>query len=263
MQADSADLVEAFRRWSGLRDAIRRHDSVDASVAGWRRICAALEREAEQAGNRLKQRLCQSDDLLRGIGDPLHSELGLAGHRWLRRDREESYSDWLAWILGHQSDTRKVFALFGHNLDAGPGVLQIERETPIQDGRTDILIRCSSGITLIEVKTASEPSAEQLERYHRVLTQRDARPVNTVLIAPSAVEGHVGIEYTFCAWRDLTLRLRGWAHGWLRENRLYLAAMTLTFCGAVERNVLNLGADRLRALAMAEYLDDWILAKGE
>lgn len=45
--------------------------------------------------------------------DPLLCDLGL--HRWLAKDREEAYSDWLAWVLEQLGDTDAVFRVLGTN----------------------------------------------------------------------------------------------------------------------------------------------------
>jgi hypothetical protein len=60
------------------------------------------------------------------------------------------------------------------------------------------------------------------------------------------------------AWSDVCFGLRDWARAWLRDGRLYLAAMTLAFCAAVERNVLHLGYSGPRAVLMANYLAQWL-----
>src|SRR5664279_1968883 len=68
-----------------------------------RRMIDALKNRAEPEAARLRRYLRQSNEILRPLGEPLLIDFGL--HRWLKEEREEAYSDWLAWIVGQLSDT--------------------------------------------------------------------------------------------------------------------------------------------------------------
>src|ERR1039457_7173919 len=64
----------------------------------------------EYARQHLEDALARSGAELSPLSDPL--ALNLGAHRWLSADREESYSDWLAWILQGMSAAAKILPLF-------------------------------------------------------------------------------------------------------------------------------------------------------
>lgn len=68
-----------------------------------------------QKGNYLKL-LEQSERRFGSFGEPLRVDFGV--HRWLGEQREESYSDWFAWIIGELRQPDLVFRLFGIKEDA-------------------------------------------------------------------------------------------------------------------------------------------------
>jgi hypothetical protein len=121
-------------------------------------MVAALDRDAERATRELNGLLAVSGELFRGLGDPINSDPDLTAHRWLRGDREESYSDWLALILGQQADFRKILNMFSPETIGSGGHRLITREDCIPEGRTDILIQHETiGTLLVEVKTGKFP----------------------------------------------------------------------------------------------------------
>jgi hypothetical protein len=176
----------------------------------------------------------------------------------LARDREESYSDWLAWILERQDDPSLILPLFGLEARSGSDELwTVNREVVTPFGRLDLLIRGRRlGVLCVEVKTESIPGEDQLERYLEWLTGAGPR-LGLVLLAVDHPEGDLpSDECHFCSREHVAQGLRSWARDWLRDRRLYDAVMTLAFCGAVERNLLLLGGGGLNALRTADYLED-------
>src|SRR5580700_9951677 len=75
----------------------------------------------EYAKQHFDEALERSDSQLTPLSDPLRLNLG--EHRWFSKDREESYSDWLAWILQGMSVT-EILLLFGVVVDGDPGTLK-------------------------------------------------------------------------------------------------------------------------------------------
>jgi hypothetical protein len=256
MPMNRSELSAVLRRWSVFSDRLIQPRAVE--LESWRRLVAALDRDSVQAASRLKELLAASDTLFPGLGDPLgKSNLNPTDHRWLRRDREESYSDWLAWILQRQTDFRKILSLFNLRAVEGSDRWTIDRESPITRGRPDILIRHQTlGTLLVEVKTGSAPSDEQLNRYREFLNER--RAIGLVLLAPAGFDTLVPDAFTFCSWSHVCFALREWAHDWLRDRLVYQAAMALTFCGAVERNLLHLGYSGPGAVLMANHIAQWL-----
>jgi hypothetical protein len=254
------DLMSAAKMatWARLADSILPELSSGVQLEPLRRMIDAANQDAIAASERLRGLFSQTDALYPGIGDPLSTQPNIASHRWLAQDHENSYSDWLAWILERQDDSSRVLPLFGlANAQNAPGKWTIEREVPTAYGRLDLLISNPRlGVLCIEVKTESEPGPDQLERYRNWLVGQ--RPLSLVLLAIDPPEDDPpGEKYRFCSWKNVALSLRTWASVWLREpRRLYDAVMTLAFCGAVERNLLSLSTDGLNALRTADYVEE-------
>lgn len=94
-------------------------------------------------------------------------------------------------------------------------------------------------------------------KYFLHKVARASPRLGLVLLAVDRPEGDLpSDECHFCSWNHVARGLRSWACDWLRAGRLYDAVMTLTFCGAVERNVLSLGGGGLNAVRTADYLED-------
>jgi hypothetical protein len=221
-------------------------------------MVAAAEKDADAAARILGVLLKNSSaNTFPGLGDPL--EIDFRAHRWLRGTREESYSDWLAWIIDRQARAERILPLFGIEAGVLAGkTCSADREFCTPRGRLDLVINCGERPVLaVEVKTSSEPDVEQLERYLAWLKQR-RDSLGLVLLAIDLPEDLGPGDWTFCPWRDVSGRLRRWASAWLGEGRVMEAAMTLAFCGAVEQNLLGFRSGGLTAPAMAEYLEQWL-----
>jgi hypothetical protein len=229
------------------------------SLEPLRRMVDAAKRDAKAAAQRLDALFAKTDALYPRVGDPLPVKLGLDSNRWLAAEHENSYSDWLAWILGRQNSPSLVLSLFSvsHNPEA-EGACSIEREVVTPYGRLDFLLSIPTlGVLCVEVKTESDPGKDQLERYSNWLAGQRAQ-LGLVLLAINQPEDDPSAEkYSFCSWKHISLTLRTWASAWLRDpSRLYDAVMTLAFCGAIERNLLLLGGGGLNAVRTAEYLEE-------
>jgi hypothetical protein len=119
-----------------------------------------------QASQKLDQRvlgslLRESNRLLSPLDDPFSTDFGV--HRWLRGSREEVYSDWLAWIMEGLDNAGDAFRLFDLHLPRNAARWKntaVQRETPIPDGRLDIVLRWPDrALLVVEVKVKIEGSA--------------------------------------------------------------------------------------------------------
>jgi hypothetical protein len=132
-------FVAVLNRWARWAKAI---PPARLSQADW----SAVDRLIEAAGptlledsKALRELLARSKDQLK-FTDPLLCNLGL--HRWLAKDREESYSDWLAWTLEQLGDAQAVLRILGvedaefQSLCSG-GTFVVEREAFVQEGSPD------------------------------------------------------------------------------------------------------------------------------
>jgi hypothetical protein len=232
--------------------------SADVGVEPLRRMVRAAEKDAASAAERLGGLIERSGRLLfPDVGDPLSANLVIGSHRWLAGEREETYSDWLAWILERQDDPALVLPLFG--VEEQSGLTErwtVEREVFTPYGRLDLLLRHpQAGILCVEVKTESSPGEDQLERYLKWLDgQRSSLGLTLLAIDPP--DKPLPGSCRFSSWKRMAQTLRAWAREWRSADRLYDAVMTLAFCGAVERNLLALGRRGLNSLRTADYLEE-------
>jgi hypothetical protein len=254
-------LTEAMRIWGefhvGARCKFPSWDSAHLLVRGAKILDQYAQRQLQNA-------IAGSDAELSPLAEPL--KLNLGEHRWLSADREESYSDWLAWILQGMSGGAEILPLFAL-ADQAKGELlgqigKVRREVCSEHGRTDIEVPIGKrGLLLIEVKvqnTGGELSS-QLKRYAQKVADEDVGRPLLVLLGTEAPELDLPLfGFTFTDWRALCPRLRQYANR-LKGTDLLRAAAILIFCGAVEQNLLGFSVwpRRLRAKATVDYLHDW------
>jgi hypothetical protein len=210
----------------------------------------------------LPDALAVSDAELSPLGEPLKLHLG--AHRWLSVDREESYSDWLAWILQGMSGAAEILPLFALDDEVttellGP-VESIHREEWSEHGRTDIEVRFGErGLLLIEVKVQNtgDELLEQLKRYALRVAREHVERRLLVLLGRGAPAWSIE-PFTFTDWQTLCQRLRRYANR-VKKTDLLRAAAILIFCGAVEQNLFGLSErpDRFCAMPTVDYLRAW------
>src|SRR6267378_2290800 len=94
---------DILHRWASLG---RRYNN-PPSWSSITRIVAAAVRYQDLESKQIVDLLKASKDRLSPLDDPLTVDLGL--HRWMSRDREEAYSDWLAWVITQISCPTKVW----------------------------------------------------------------------------------------------------------------------------------------------------------
>lgn len=135
----------------------------------------------------------QSDSELWHLREPLGLNMG--SHRWLSEDREESYSDWLAWILQGMLSASGILPLFGlgdepTNSDLG-FVETVRREERGEHGRTDIVVCFERKGLLVEVKVQppGDDLYSQLQRYAEWAVGQQARPLLVLLVRDEPEKG--------------------------------------------------------------------------
>src|ERR1035441_3091068 len=101
------ELAPVLRRWGEIGARVRERVPTLAPCAPARRLIAAAERDAERARVALDQLMKATAAEFPGVGyDPLHVDFYT--HRWLKKEHEIAYSDWLAWILDQRKDSGAV-----------------------------------------------------------------------------------------------------------------------------------------------------------
>jgi len=247
--------AEILCQWATLGRSIR----VDSQTADWTaasHMIEAAEKDARESRRVLRGLFERSEaERFPGFGDPLDLDYG--AHRWLKGSREEAWSDWLAWILSQDGNSRHVLRLFG--LDpalAAAATCNVEREVWTRYGRPDMVVRFGAKTLVVEIKTVSEVRENQLDDYPDWLKTQDD-PFEFVLLLAVDEPENLPTGWQFCSWENVSMGLRDWASGWLREKRQIHAALTLALCGAVEQNLLRFGRG-LNAPRTAEYLKTWL-----
>jgi hypothetical protein len=236
---------EILKRWGRLGKDItqRRQPSVDWLAV--KRMVSATKPLLDANREDAQRLLEQSNRYLNPVRDPFEMDFGL--HRWLQKDREEAYSDWLAWIVGQlRTPERITKLLLGEDSNTlaskCKGELVVRRET-VRDGmeftrRTDLeIIFDNRNAIVVEVKMidAADVDLQQLRDQVNYTPDFD----HHLLVAPSGT-GDIDLErFKLLLWQDLCVRLRRAIPELSREN-ITAAAMTLAFVGAVEQNLLGL-----------------------
>jgi len=197
---------------------------------------------------RFKSLLQESNRRLSPLGEPLLLDFG--AHRWLRGDREEVYSDWLAWIIdGLKMNPEVVFSLFRigddeNMIEACKGRrFAINREVQVLDGtrRLDLVIRDNvNTLIVVEVKVIGADSAEtaKQEDYFKWMEGEKETKHFPILLATEADKQEYK-RFKFFSWADLCIELRKMVHGTSTGEHRVLAAMILAFVGAVEQKLLH------------------------
>jgi hypothetical protein len=214
----------------------------------------AAKAESQIADNELCLLLEESDRSLAPLGDPLRVNLGL--HRWLRKEREEAYSDWLNWIL-QQLKTDEILNVLGISDFLAPHLEQpvsiaalmqrckakpnCDREVVIQRGRLDIVIRFGNdALIVIEVKKSSAEDANTAKQKDYTTWIHGQRvPYRSVLLVVDASdEDYKGFEPL--RWDSFCVALRQMLPNIRERLGIVATAMFVAFISAVERNLLGL-----------------------
>lgn len=239
-----------IKRWAALN---RPAEEVQfkGSWSAVERLISPAVRCAEERIRELKTLVERSGRMLHPIGEPLKMSFPL--HRWLAGDREEAYSDWLAWILEELGSPERVgYVLCGekapNELRICGGRCSVEREVwvpeghPGRSGRLDCVVRFGNqALILLEVKSVNAESADtsKNEGYRRWL---DSQPVplrRAYLVATGGARQIYEGGFELVTWGDICRRLRHLIPHLVAEGRLLLAALVGGFVGAVEQNLLG------------------------
>lgn len=243
---------------------------VDFSAA--QQLIAIAGQHLSGEARSIRKLLDESDRHLSPLGDPLRVDMGL--NRWLFRAREESYSDWLAWILGQMSRPGDVCAVLGIRPKAMPsGSVDLRREVVLKDGRLDLRIELPGHILIaVEVKKRSASGREKLKQagYKRALSGGQYRRWRRYYIyLADETEGELQHGFTTRNWENVCLEVRDWAARLLKTRKAdpsmaVTVALALGFAGAVEQNLLGFEAWTLqdslvsKPLAIAPRLRNYV-----
>lgn len=265
---------ELLRRWAELGRQRAHAPRQAPSWAPVQRIATAAVAFFARERQRVAELLKLSDQKFTPLTDPLSLDLGL--HRWLAVDREEAYSDWLAWAVQQLANPRDVFDLFGveepSDIQSWPRVApKVEREVIVpsghegRSGRLDLVVRSADYQPIvIEVKLGSADDADTAKHkgYTKWSKDRGGSLNERVLLATDGEKSEYDEdEFRLVLWEHVCLRFRRLALQHIAENRVSVAALTLAFVAAVEQNLLGLRAPTDSAFAnprLAPYISKWL-----
>jgi len=258
----SADCIEGWRRWAALGTGVA--STQREQMTNWRPVARMVEAAKETLkgeAKRLRWLVQESDRQLEPWGDPLIVDLGM--HRWLADDREESYSDWLAWVVEQLKTPNLVFRLFGEKCpaegDARTTAPAVSREpfVPLghagHEGRLDLLIDYEDlPLLVVEVKKGGSEQADKGKQggYRKSLEKKHPnRELRPVLLVTSAEEPTSEGDFVVRTWAEVCVELRRMAAGELKAGVPRIAvALILAFVAAVEQNLLGFSADLIRRI---------------
>ena len=279
----SVNPVSVYAKWDGVNFDEPASADAPPQVPGWiealKHVSASHEDFSKCEKSRVTNLLLASDQRLHPLADPLH--LALSTHRWLDpgHNREESYSDWLSWILQASNSTAsmlRILGLSGSDFEtslATRSAIEIAREhaIPVVDAkgkkRPDIVVfGGDEPVLILEIKIKDLDvvgGRENLPLYARWLKERQPNEScrRTLLIVPDEIEPP-SPGWTIRSWRQICLSLRHEALSTPEQHggTLLVKAMMLAFAGAVEQNVLGIGGDTWESAApTASYLESWLM----
>jgi hypothetical protein len=242
------------------------------------RMIQAAQNSMRLEGKKLRDLLERSNQRLAPLADPLFVDF--AAHRWLQHQREEAYSDWLAWILEQLSTPEQIHRVFGlasARQSRFDSPVIVGREIKVDEGheghsgRIDLVVKSGEHTVLvIEVKKTEADTAVTTKGagYSRSLPAGIPR----VLLALSGeLEVYEG-EFKLVTWGQVFLALRGMVRELCQENTVIQAAMILAFVGAVEENLLGFPTKKIHRLmkgdpvqvssAIGKHLERWLSIEG-
>lgn len=230
------------------------------------------EAEAQKLEFQLNELVRESDARLGAISlcEPLRADAGL--NRWLRDEREEAYSDWLAWTLEQLRplDVLDVLGMTEPEIFVSSKVpFKVERERYIPDGRLDLVLTLDddSVMIVIEVKKYSAETAdtEKQRGYYGWLEKQDFRHRRAFLLVADAAEEKYQ-NFSRLLWAEVCIRFRRLLPELSSRIGIVKTAMVVAFISAVETNLLdfaiptaqNDGVDRLFYARTIEHLEKYL-----
>lgn len=184
---------------------------------------------------------------LTGLGrDP--SAVDWTTFRPLRVDREEDWSDWLAYLIERSTSGLFAAGLFAARIAedfASPFEVERERGTP-NDRRADIVIRWSPGRnTHMEVKIWDQNFNKTIETAQG-LRQSEPEPVwSDFILIPESARDQCGRELqdaipkiSIITWEEVATSLRrALVSG---KDDVAWNVWAFSFCGIIEQKILDL-----------------------
>ncbi len=240
--------AEVLRQWASLASS----GAQQLKGADWEAMQALIgAAKPKLAGkeSQMQQLLDRSDTRLAPVLDPLRTDFAL--HRWLKGEREEAYSDWLAWTLQQLGSVAGVLDVLGvANANVPRSALEVTpkvtREVWVMpEGRPparrlDLLVQSDETVlAVIEVKVVRPEDAHlDKDKYYWRWARSQNPDAATILLALGGDE-EVCRPFVLLTWARLCLNLRRLLPKLREQKGVVAAALTAAFVGAVEQNLLG------------------------
>jgi hypothetical protein len=246
-----SDHIANLVQWAGWGKAYARPRLSRPDWSAVEILIEAAQPRLLEDSKALRELLERSIDQLKS-SDPFLCDLG--AHRWLETDREESYSDWLAWILEQLSQASVILRVLGVQnpkfvATCAGQPCRVEREAGVKEGRpgssgrVDLVIHFGEpevAVLGVEVKTFDE-NYEKQRGYVQSL-RKFCSHVECVLVANDDVPQNRLFGFNLQTWENLSVALRQVIAGYIQSHGANaISMMMLGFVGAIEQNLLGYG----------------------
>lgn len=254
-QPYEAKHAVSLSNWAAIGRNIREPSKIYVRWEKSSGLIVAAFKYANIKAQRLKNLIEKSEQFIYPLQEPLKTNFSL--HRWLARDREEAYSDWLAWVFSELKSAERIARVLYEDLTLLPEEFLLckehctsEREVWIptghkgRSGKLDCVLRFGKdAIIVLEVKVIGADSADTIKQagYRQWLEeQSETIKLQPILIATSGDQQKEYEGFKLLHWRDLCKNLRNILPEIIKESRLTSAAIIAGFVSAVEQNLLGL-----------------------
>ena len=238
--------------------------AIGLATPGCNLLVTAFKAFAEHKRAKLDDLFSESDRYLYPFEDPLRTDMMLPA--FLAGEREELYSDMLAWIF-KLLHAREVFDILGiariHLTENDP--VEFKREHCIKvremSGRFDLLVsQAGKWLIVLEVKTKEydDTALAKHELYNLAIEQTSSKHHCARIFIASRNTGADLRGFEFLSWADLCVRLRSALPSVLRVKTFAhtQTALLLAFIGSIEQNLLGFNTGQLSsAPAIAQHID--------
>lgn len=239
--------IDALKKFASFGRDLQTVKSKVISPLALKAIATAGQRLAINRDEKIRSLLEEWNRRLNPIRDPLTLNFGM--NRWLSSDREEAYSDWIAWILREIGRRHAERLLLGTETVHMDDYCETSREVWVPEGhdghagRLDCVVNFADTIIVLELKTGSAVSADTAkhEGYAKWLKERTERRRVALLLATEVNETDK-FGFRPMAWDKFTKGLRNLLPYLIAENKVLLACIVASFIGAVEQNILGFPA---------------------
>jgi len=173
--------------------------------------------------------------------------------RPLRLNREEDWSDWLAWLLETSQEGFLADSLFGEHMKCQIAAFispNVKREDRLESRRADIVIRWKTKrMTQVEVKLWDENFDKTFETANELQEKEPDTDWTHFILIPSQLRDEwkeaahrntkrEAVEVMVILWNDVARGLRRCL--WRGSESIFWRAWAWAFCRAIETELLGL-----------------------